>query len=241
MTHGKRLSYLNSAVFADTVVPSGCHRTIIRWLHDDIARITRSCVTFRRHSGSFLFPSYCLREAISARCHRWSHEVITKMTRFDKMPSRWPYENEPSQGLQAICLHAKDFATAHEVAAGAWKIDRRSYDCLRCPHEWPDMARCVYDQSRIWNLPSSCVHPMSTSGQCEAGMSGGKIFGVPKYCPFSFLIRYLSPFHSFLFSTLMNASIKIWWVPQFRRQMPINHTHKCLFNPWWVLHFRYKK
>jgi hypothetical protein len=42
MTHGKRLSYPYSAVFADTVVPSRCHRTIIRWVHDGIARTSRS-------------------------------------------------------------------------------------------------------------------------------------------------------------------------------------------------------
>jgi hypothetical protein len=91
MTHGKRLSYPNSAVFADTVVPSQCHRTIIRWLHDGIARASRSRVAFLRQLGSFLFPSYCLREAKNTRWHRWSHEVKTKMTRIDKIPSRWPY------------------------------------------------------------------------------------------------------------------------------------------------------
>jgi hypothetical protein len=82
-----RLSYPNSAVFADTVVP-------FRWLHDGIARASRSRVAFLRQSGSFLFPSYCLREAKNGRWHRWSHEVKTKMTRFDKMPSRWPYEGQ---------------------------------------------------------------------------------------------------------------------------------------------------
>ena len=71
MTHGKRLSYPNSAVFADTVVPSRCHRTIIRWLHDSIAR------------PKMLPP-------------------LTKLL------------SEPE------------------------KLHRRSYDGLRCPHEWPD-------------------------------------------------------------------------------------------------------
>jgi hypothetical protein len=87
MTHGKRLSYPNSAVFADTVVLS-------RWLHDGIARASRSRVAFLRQSGSFLFPSYCLREAKNTRWHRWSHDVKTKMTRFNKIPSRWPYEGQ---------------------------------------------------------------------------------------------------------------------------------------------------
>ena len=31
MTHWKLLSSSNSAVFANTVIPSGCHRTIILW------------------------------------------------------------------------------------------------------------------------------------------------------------------------------------------------------------------
>jgi hypothetical protein len=67
------------------------------WVHDGIARASRSRVAFLRQSGSFLFPSYCLREVKNARWHRWSHEVKTKMTRFDKMPSRWPYDVKPSQ------------------------------------------------------------------------------------------------------------------------------------------------
>ena len=83
----------------------------------------------------------------------------------------WTHEYNMKMNLRAIFWHAKDFAIAHEVAAGAWKVHRRSYDCFRCPHEWPDMARCIYDQSRIWNFPSSCVHLMSTSGQCDAGIT----------------------------------------------------------------------
>jgi hypothetical protein len=35
------------------------------------------------------------------------------------MDTRIQHENEPSHGLSAIFWHAKDFATAHEVAAGA--------------------------------------------------------------------------------------------------------------------------
>ena len=159
MTHEKRLSYLNSAVFADTVVPSGYHRTIIRWLHDGIARSSRSHVAFRRHSGSFLFPSYCIREAINARWHRWSHEDDTIWQDAPTMALRraaWKHEYNTKMNLRKVfgqlCVHAKHFTIAHEVAAGAWKIHRPSYDCFRCPHEWPDMARCVYDQSRIRNF-----------------------------------------------------------------------------------------
>ena len=52
------------------------------------------------------------------------------MTQVDKMPSQCPYEgqkrthkfntkNEHSSGNLAIFWHAKDFVTAHEVAAEA--------------------------------------------------------------------------------------------------------------------------
>ena len=94
-----------------TVVPSGCHRTIIRWLHDGIARASCSRVAFRRQSDSFLFPSYCLRKAIHAKWHRWSPEVKTKMKRLDKMPSRWPYEGQHGHRNS---LRKRTFATLPE-------------------------------------------------------------------------------------------------------------------------------
>jgi hypothetical protein len=37
------------------------------------------------------------------------------------MDTRFKKENEPSQGPSAIFWHAKDFATAHEVAASLAK------------------------------------------------------------------------------------------------------------------------
>ena len=50
-------------LFAGTVVPSRCHRTIKQWLHDGISsRASRSRVGLLKQSGSFLLPSYCLRE-----------------------------------------------------------------------------------------------------------------------------------------------------------------------------------
>jgi hypothetical protein len=45
---------------------------------------------------------------------RCLHDGLTK----GKMDTRIQHENEPSQGPSAIFWHAKDFATAHEVAAG---------------------------------------------------------------------------------------------------------------------------
>ena len=55
-----------SACCTNTVIPSRYYRTIIRWLHDDIASASRIRVTFVRQSSSFLFPSYCLRESKNA-------------------------------------------------------------------------------------------------------------------------------------------------------------------------------
>ena len=54
---------INSAVFANIVGPSQCHRDIIRWLHNVIAMASRSRVAFLTPSVSFVFPSYCLQEA----------------------------------------------------------------------------------------------------------------------------------------------------------------------------------
>ena len=124
MTHGKRLSYPYSTVFADTVVPSRWHRTIIRWVHDGIARTSRSRVAFLRQSGSFLFPSYCLREVKNARWHRWSHEVKTKMTRFDKMPLRWPYEGKMDTRK---CTFARSFGNF----LACQRFCHRSRSCCR--------------------------------------------------------------------------------------------------------------
>ena len=63
MTHTYETRELpNSAVFADIVVPSQFHRTIIRWLHDVIAMASPCRVPFLKSSVSFVFPSYCIRE-----------------------------------------------------------------------------------------------------------------------------------------------------------------------------------
>ena len=59
-------SYSNLAVFAHTMVPSRCHRAMIRWLHGGVARTSRGRVAFLRQSGGFLLPSYYLREAKNA-------------------------------------------------------------------------------------------------------------------------------------------------------------------------------
>ena len=93
MTHAT--SIISTKIWLSSPTPwYHLHRTIIRWLHDDIARASRSRVAFVRQSDSFLFPSYCLRESKNAQYHRWSYEVITMMSRFDKIPLRWPYEGQ---------------------------------------------------------------------------------------------------------------------------------------------------
>ena len=128
MTHATSIM----AVFTNTVIPSRYPRTIIRRLQDGIARASRSRDAFVRQSGSFLFLSYCLPESKNALYHPWSYEIITMMSRFDKMPLRWPYEGQNGhtkstrnwafERISVNFLHAKDFAFANEVAAETWKI-----------------------------------------------------------------------------------------------------------------------
>ena len=56
-----------AGLFYVHVVPSRCHRTIIRWLHAGITRASRSRVAFLRQSGSFVFPSCFLRIVFARR------------------------------------------------------------------------------------------------------------------------------------------------------------------------------
>ena len=83
------------------------------------------------------------------------------------MDTQIQHENVPSQGLRAIFWHANDFATAHEVAAGAWKTPPVIIWLVKIPSR---MARCLYDQSQVLTFPLSCVHLVSTSGQWDAGI-----------------------------------------------------------------------
>ena len=174
MTHRKLLSNSNSTI---TVIQSGCHRTykiswnfMIRWAHDGITRASRSRIAFLRQSITFLFPSYCFHDVKK----KVSLEVKTKITRFYKMPSRWHYEGQngytnstrkwtfaKSSGNFLAC----HFATAHEVPAWPWETPHVVKRWLKMPSR---MTRCVYDQSRLWTFPFSCIHLVSTSGQCDA-------------------------------------------------------------------------
>ena len=94
-------------------------------------------------------------------------DAFTMALRRAKMDTRIQHENEPSQGPSAIFWHAKDFATAHEVAAGAWETPPAVKRWLKMLSR---MARWFYDQSRIWTFPLSCVHLVSISGQCDASI-----------------------------------------------------------------------
>ena len=100
---------------------------------------------------------------------QWPHDVVLRV--------RWPYEgqnghtnstrkwNFARSWLRAIFWHAKDFATVHEVAAGARETPPAVIRWLKIPSR---MARCVHDQSRIWTFPLLCVHICSISVQCDA-------------------------------------------------------------------------
>jgi hypothetical protein len=93
-----------------------------------IARASRSHVAFLRQSGSFLFTSYCLREAKNARWHRWSHEVKTKVTRFDKMPSLWPNEG---QNGHTNSTRKWNFARSFGNLLACQRFCHRSRSCCR--------------------------------------------------------------------------------------------------------------
>ena len=182
------------AVFTNTVITSRYHRTIIRWLHDDIARALRSRVAFVRQSDSFLFLSYCLRESKNSRYQRWSYEVITMLSRFDKMPWRWPYEGKNGHTkttrkwafarTSINFLHTKDFAFAHEVAAEAWKIQPAVTSWIKMASR---MARCFHVQTRICTFSYSCVNLLSNSGQCDAIMRSILAFSLALFAWFEFV------------------------------------------------------
>jgi len=118
----KRLSNSKSAVFHHTVVPCRCHRTTMRWLHDGIARASRSRVAFLRQSDSFLFPSYCLCEPKRPD----GTDDHTKITRFDKMLSRWPCEGQ----------------NGHTNSTRKWTFARSFGNFLACQRFYPRSRSC---------------------------------------------------------------------------------------------------
>ena len=106
----------------------------VYFLHcEGIARASRSRVTFVRQSAA----SCVLRMVFvrrKYRWHRWSHEVNTKMTRLDKMASRWPPDAlrraKLTHEVNTKMNHREEFGkffdcqrfeNAHEVAPDVWK------------------------------------------------------------------------------------------------------------------------
>ena len=83
--------------------------------------------------------------------------------------------------------------------------------------------------------------PLFRCDKCPLFTSDNYPFNNDTFPSSLIIIWNLSLFHKCPFSLLINAPIKIWWVPLFRRQMPTSHSHKCLFQPWWVPLFRCKK
>ena len=67
------------------------------------------------------------------------------MTRFDKMPSRWPYEGQNGHTKMYLRKVLRQFFGMPKILPPLTKLlpepeklHRRSYDGLRCSHEWPD-------------------------------------------------------------------------------------------------------
>ena len=179
----------NSAVFANTVVPSRCHRTIIRWLHDGIARSSRSRVAFHRQSGSFLFPSHRLREAKNVRWHRWSHEADPIWQDAFTMAIRrtkWTHEFNTKTNLRKVLRHffgmPKILPPLAKLLPKPEKVHRRSYDGLRCPHECPDvcMIRAEFKhflyRVSIWCQFRDSVTPALRTGGISYHVHFSKIF-----------------------------------------------------------------
>ena len=99
----------------------------------------------------------------------------------------------------------KSFATAHEVAAEAWKTPPSVIRWLKMHLR---MARCIYDQSRIWKFPHSCVHLCSTSGQCDASIR-----------------KAINPFF-FLLHTLRVFTLILWFFSYFPSNINMDSTRK---------------
>ena len=154
MTRVKRVSYSHLAVFADTVVPSQFHRTIIRWLHDGIVMASPSHVALLRPSVIFLFPPYCLREAKMHNATDDHTKLRRRMTRLEKIPSRWPFEGQDghthstrkstitlSSGKSLACQR---FLKPSRSSCRTEKLNRWSYDGIRFPPSDPNLNISIF-------------------------------------------------------------------------------------------------
>ena len=115
------------------------YNTMATWRHCGVA--------FLRQSGSFLFPSYCLCEAKNARWHRWSDE--DDMIWRDALTSAlqratWTHKFNTKMNLRKVSRQfvgmPKMLPALTKLLPEPEKLHRRSYDGLRCPHEWPNVV-----------------------------------------------------------------------------------------------------
>ena len=135
------------------MIPSRYHRTLIRWLHDNIARASRSRLPSLDNRAASCFRESKIPDTTDVIRSNNDDVTIVTMTRchYDgltmcKIDTRSQNENELSRELRSIFLHAKDFAFAHEVAAEAWKIQPAVTRWVKMASR---MARCFQDQTQI--------------------------------------------------------------------------------------------
>ena len=117
-------SYLQAIVLVEKLEPEP-HISI----HDGYTKALRRPHDVVWPSGSFVFHSYGLREINMARCQRWSHEVHTKVTRCDKMATRWSYECRDGHTKSTRCW---PFARPSDIFLARQRFFNHSRSCSRC-------------------------------------------------------------------------------------------------------------
>ena len=137
----------NSAVFANIVVPS-------QWLHDVIAMTSRSRVAFLRVDHR---SASCFLRIVFVRQTCPMPPMITKMTRLDKIPSRWHYEgkDEFNTNMNVRVVFGQFFSMSKVLEAltkylpNLKKLNRWSYDGIRWHKMSSRIARWRCDEARI--------------------------------------------------------------------------------------------
>ena len=195
MTPGKRLIYSNSAVSADIGSPSRRHPTIIRWLHEGIAKATRRRVAFLDHRAASCIlrvafldhraASCILRVAFGRRTIPNGTDYHTKLTRYYKnhsrctpdalpMHSRWPYEG---QNGHTNSTRYWTIGSSFGNSLACQRFCHRSRSCCRSLKISPDGHTMAQD-----GLPNA---PMSTRSEpnlkistivCPSGLNIGNVW-----------------------------------------------------------------
>ena len=140
---------------------------------------TKSCY-LRKTIGSFVCPSYGLREAkvpMAPMITRSKHEDDT--TRQDgltmasrcltkgKIDTRSQHENEPSWGVRQILWLSKIWKRSRSCSRclkNSTSHRTMIYDSVRCPYEWPDFYTITPEVGKFPIFTYSCIHRESTSG-----------------------------------------------------------------------------